>query len=71
MSSGKLIGLVLLVGGLIALGFAYQQSGSAIDQTKHFFTGDYRDRTTWMIVAGGIAATLGFVTILSSRRSAA
>jgi hypothetical protein len=63
-----LLGLALLVGGLIVLGLAYQQSGSFGDSTKHFFTGNYRDNTTWMIVGGGIASVLGFVTLLASAR---
>ena len=45
MPTTKLMGLFLLVGGAIVLAVAYQQSGSFGDQTKHFFTGDYRDKT--------------------------
>jgi hypothetical protein len=59
-----LLGLVLLVGGLIVLGIAYQQSGSFGDQTKHFFTGNYRDRTNWMIIGGGIACVLGLAGLV-------
>jgi hypothetical protein len=64
MPTTRLIGLILLVGGLIVLGIAYQQSGSFNDQTKHFFTGDYSDKTTWMIVVGAIAGVIGFVSLL-------
>ncbi len=72
MGTSRLFGIILLVGGLIVLGLAYQQSGSFGDQTKHFFTGDYRDKTTWMIVIGGIASVLGLVgLVLPSRRAVA
>jgi Protein of unknown function (DUF3185) len=72
MPTTRLIGLILLIGGLIVLGIAYQQSGTFGDQWKHFFTGDYRDKTTWMIVVGSIAGLVGFVSLLvPGRRSAA
>ncbi len=64
MLTTRLFALILLVGGMIVLGIAYQQSGSFGDQTKHFFTGDYRDRTTWLIVIGGIASVLGLVGVV-------
>ena len=70
MGTSRLFGIVLLVGGLIVLGLAYQQSGSFGDQTKHFFTGDYRDKTTWMIVIGGIASVLGLVGLVLPSRGA-
>src|SRR4051812_9930207 len=68
MNSSRLIGLILLVSGLILLGIAYQQSGSFADQTKHFFTGDYRDKTTWMIAIGGIGSLLGLASLLALGR---
>jgi hypothetical protein len=72
MPPTRLIGLILLVGGLIVLGIAYQQSGSFGDQTKHFFTGDYRDRTTWLVVVGAIGGILGLVSLVAPfRRSEA
>ena len=55
---------------LIVLGIAYQQSGSFGDQTKHFFTGDYRDKTTWMVVIGGIASVLGVIKLVLPVRGA-
>lgn len=68
MPATRLIGILLLVGGLITLGIAYQQSGSFGDQTKHFFTGNYRDHTTWLIVGGAIAGLIGFVGVLAPGR---
>jgi hypothetical protein len=71
MSASRLLGFILLIGGLIVLGVAYQQSGSFGDQTKHFFTGDYRDKTTWMVVIGGVASLLGFMGLLAPSLSRA
>lgn len=70
MPSSRMFGLILLIGGMIVLAIAYQQSGTFGDETKHFFTGNYRDRTTWMIVIGGIATLLGFVSFLIPSRRA-
>jgi hypothetical protein len=71
MPTSRIFGLILLVGGLIVLGLAYQQSGTLGDQTKHFFTGDYRDKTTWRFVIGGIASVLGLVGLFVPARRAA
>ena len=64
MSTTRAVSLLLLVGGIIVLTIAYQQSGSFADSTKHFFTGNYRDGTTWEIVIGAIACALGFVGLV-------
>lgn len=66
MPARRLVGLVLLIGGLALLWFAHQRSETFGDQMKHFFTGDYRDQTTQMIVAGGIATLLGMVALVTS-----
>jgi len=68
MPGTRMIGLVLLVGAIVVLGIAYQQSGSFADQTKHLFTGDYRDKTAWMIVIGGVAGVLGLVSLVAPLR---
>lgn len=64
MSTARAISLVLLVGGIICLGIAYQQSGSFGDSTKHFFTGNYRENTQWAILIGAVASVLGFVGLV-------
>jgi hypothetical protein len=63
-TSTRLIGLILLVGGVIVLGIAYNQSGTFGDQAKHAFTGDYSDRTTWLTVIGAVASLLGFAALV-------
>lgn len=52
MSTSRVISLILLVGGIVCLGVANQQSGSFGDSTKHFFTGNSKDSTTWEIIIG-------------------
>lgn len=68
MGSTRFMGIVLLLGGAIVLGMAYQQPGTVADQLKHLFSGGYWDTTTWMIVIGGLATILGLVgTFLPTR----
>ena len=64
MSTAKTIGIVLIVGAIICLGIAYQQSGSFGDSTKHFFTGNYRDNTTWLIIIGAVVGVLGLASLV-------
>lgn len=59
MTTSRLVGLVLLACGLVALWLANQQSNSVADQTKHFFTGEYRDKTTLLYLGGGVGVIVG------------
>ena len=34
------------------------------DQTSHAFTGQFRDRTTWMLLGGAASAVAGLVALL-------
>jgi hypothetical protein len=68
MPANRIIGIVLLVVGAVVLGLAYQSSQSTGDQAKHFFTGDFREKTTWMILAGVGAAIAGVVALIIPAR---
>lgn len=71
MNTSRLLGILLLVGGVICVFIAFGWSDSAGDQVKHFFTGDYRDETVWLGLIGVVAAILGVATIgFGFRRSA-
>jgi hypothetical protein len=71
MGTSRLFAIILLVGGLAVLGIAYQQYACLAEHTKPFFTGDYSNKTTWMIAMGGVAGFLGFVGLLVPSRDAA
>jgi hypothetical protein len=64
MSSSKLFGIILLIGGLILLGLGIQRSDSVADSVSHFFTGEFRDETVWMIVIGGLASAVGLGALI-------
>jgi hypothetical protein len=59
----KAVGAVLLVLGCILLGLAYSGSQSIVDQTKHVFTGEYRDRTTLYLLLGAGSAVAGILAL--------
>jgi hypothetical protein len=64
MPASRIVGIVLLVVGLIVLGLAYQSSQSTGDQAKQFFTGNLRDKTVWMIIAGAGSSIAGLIALL-------
>lgn len=68
MSSSRIFGILLLVIGVVLLGLGYQQSEGIVDQTKHFFTGEFRDKTTWMFIGGLVALVLGIGAVAMPRR---
>ena len=59
----RVVGVALLVAGIALMVFAYQGSQSIADQTKHAFTGNFRDRTMWMLVGGAISAVAGIALV--------
>jgi hypothetical protein len=63
MTPSRIFGIVLLVVGAMLLLLGYQGSQSVMDQTKHVFTGQFRDKTTWMLLGGAIATITGLVAI--------
>jgi hypothetical protein len=64
MTPNRILGVILLIAGCILLALAYQQSQSIADQTKHVFTGEFRDRTTIMLIGGAVSAIIGLVALL-------
>ncbi len=58
MGIGRILGLVLLAGGIVLLVFGYNASQSVGEQVVESFTGRFTQQTTWYII-GGIAAIVG------------
>lgn len=67
MSSGKVVGIVLLVVGLVLLYFGWQGSQSVGDQITETFTGRFTDHTMWLLILG-VAAAVGGVLLTVARR---
>ena len=68
MAPNRILGILLLVVGCILFGLAYSASQSVADQTKHLFTGNFRDRTTYLLLGGAVSAVAGIIALLVPTR---
>lgn len=59
MTRYNLGGVLLLGVGVVCLATAAQMSDSVLDQVKHLFTGEYRDKTMWLGLTGIVALMIG------------
>lgn len=59
----RLLSLVLLVGGVILIGYGIQASDSVASRISRFFTNSPTDKTIWLLLAGVVAAVLGIVSL--------
>lgn len=64
MSRNRIIGLVLLVAGGIALYFGVNAANSPTGEMQEALTGQYSDRTMLYLVGGAIAAIAGIALVL-------
>jgi len=63
MNQNKMIGIVLLVIGVIALYFGFNASNSPMEEMTEAFTGKYSDQTMLYLVGGAVAGIAGFVML--------
>ena len=69
MNSTRILGIVLLVAGVVALYFGWQASESIVDQAHETLTGRFTDETMWYFIGGGVAAVAGLLlTLFGSRK---
>ena len=69
MNSTRILGIVLLVAGMVALYFGWQASESIVDQAHETLTGRFTDETMWYFIGGGAAAVAGLLlTLFGSRK---
>jgi len=61
MNAQRIIGILLLVGGLAALFYGLNASHSIADRVSDTFTGRFTEATTWYIIGGAAAAIGGAV----------
>ena len=55
----KTLSLILLIAGLILLGYGLSASDSIGSSFSRFFTGSPTDKTMWLIIGGAAAAAAG------------
>jgi len=68
MSPQRILGIVLLVGGIALLIVGMNASHSAADQISNTFTGRFTHETAWYIFGGGAAALFGLLLVLFGMR---
>ncbi len=64
MTSARILGIVLLVAGIVALYFGWQASESIVEQAHETMTGRFTDETMWYFIGGGVAAVAGLLLTL-------
>jgi succinate dehydrogenase/fumarate reductase cytochrome b subunit len=64
MSLQRIIGIVLLAGGVVFIVLGISASRSFGNQLSNFFTGHPTDTTLWYLVGGIAAAIVGLVLLL-------
>jgi hypothetical protein len=64
MGSKKILGLVLLVAGAIALYFGFQATDAPLEEARETLTGDYSDQTMLYLIGGAAAAVAGLALLL-------
>lgn len=69
MSPVRILGIVLLIAGIVALYFGWQASEAFVDQTHEALTGRFTDETMWYFIGGGAAVVVGLLlTLFGVRR---
>jgi hypothetical protein len=64
----RLLGIVLLVGGVVCLMVGVNASHSVADRVSNTFTGRFTDGTMWYMLGGGAAALTGVLMLVSGWR---
>ena len=64
MNMNKLIGLVLLAGGIVLVIYGVSASNSFSSDVSRFFTGSPTDKAIWMTIGGVAAIIVGFISLL-------
>jgi len=64
MNMNKLIGLVLLAGGIVLMIYGISASESFTSDVSRFFTGSPTDKAIWMTIGGIAAIIIGLFGLL-------
>lgn len=63
MNQNKIIGIVLLVIGAIALYFGFNATNAPMEEVTEAFTGRYSDQTMLYLIGGAVAGVAGLVML--------
>lgn len=71
MSTQRLVGIVLLAGGVVLFILGMNARDSFADRWSDFWSGHFTDATMWYIFGGAAAAVVGLGLLMSRRRGSA
>jgi hypothetical protein len=63
MNQNKMLGVVLLVIGAIALYFGFNATNAPMEEVTEAFTGKYSDQTMLYLIGGAVAGVAGLVML--------
>ncbi len=64
MSIPRVLGFVLLVGGVILIVVGITASRSIADSLSNWFTGRFTETTMWYLIGGVVSAVAGLLLML-------
>jgi 3-oxoacyl-[acyl-carrier-protein] synthase III len=64
----RLVCIVLIVGGVVALVIGSQSFHSFSNDVSRFFTGSPTDKTTWLLGGGAVAVVAGLIGLVTAGR---
>ena len=70
MSTQRIIGIVLLLVGVVALIVGMNSSHTAAEQIAESLTGRFTHRTAWYVYGGGFVAAIGLLMMVAGRPAA-
>lgn len=65
----KLVSIVLLVGGIVLVILGINATNSFGSDVSRFFTGSPTDKAIWMLIGGIVAAVVGLVGLVRTRKT--
>ena len=63
MTTQKIVGILLLIGGAALLVFGFQASQSVGEQVFETFAGRFTESTTWYLIGGAAIALCGLLLL--------
>jgi len=63
MNNNKIIGIILLMVGVIALYFGINATNAPMEEMTEAFTGQYSDQTMLYLIGGAVAGIAGLVML--------
>lgn len=65
MNPQRILGILLLIGGVVAVAAGMNASHSLADQVSNTFYGRFTQGTTWYIIGGGVACLYGLFLVVT------